>query len=105
MKVNIESLTDQWEFKMFQNNRHNSTKESSFSKKSKIFINSLTNSTVPAVNFLKSNTKLDSIFELELLSEKGYYYRISFTNSKIESPDKIPDSYDVYCEIKIANTI
>eukprot|EP00347_Sterkiella_histriomuscorum_P021512 403333718 len=62
---------------------------------------SSSNITIPHLNFLRTQTKNESIFEIELISEKGYYYRISFTKDNKIGQDGLPDSFDVYCEIKI----
>ncbi len=65
------------------------------------------NVTVPWLRFLRKNQKPDSVFEMvnyysftvkELISEKGYYYRMSLTK---DDPNKPPAAGDCYCEIKV----
>ncbi|CDW90156.1 UNKNOWN [Stylonychia lemnae] len=104
MKFKTQLICDQWEYKVHQKQgQHQKMLE--IKKKNKLTINNGTNNSVPQLNFLKNNMKEESIFELELVSEKGYYYRISFSNVKDESglPKDmlIPDTFEVYCEIRV----
>jgi hypothetical protein len=43
------------------------------------------------------------LFDLEYISERGYYYRTSLKNAKPEKGglSKEPNTFDTYCEIKI----
>lgn len=52
-------------------------------KKLKLNITS-SNISVPSVNFLKLHTKKDSLCELEIITEKGFYYRIALAHDKKE---------------------
>ena len=63
------------------------------------------NQSIPYINFIKRISKPSALMELEIISEKGYYYRVAFTSSQNEEKKeivcKIPDTHDVYCEIRI----
>jgi len=68
------------------------------------------NQTLPYIGFIKKISKQSALFEMELVSEKGYYYRVAFSRNQTEDNPKkdgvsnntrIPDTQDVYCEIRI----
>ena len=40
------------------------------------------NQTIPYLSFLKKGSKEGALFELEIVSEKGFYYRVAFTSSQ-----------------------
>ena len=62
------------------------------------------NQTLPYLGFIKKISKPGALFELELVTDRGYYYRTAFTstqNEKQQIVSKVPDTHDVYCEIRV----
>ena len=52
------------------------------------------NQTLPYIGFLKKISKQGALFEMEIISDKGFYYRVAFTNSQSEDGkvNRIPDT-------------
>lgn len=100
MTVKTQKLSDLWDEKVLEKGRQ-AVENVKIKADTRLEIDQSLNQTIPWVNFLKKTSKPGSIFEMEVVSVKGYYYRVAFSNSEYKEIQNTPDTQDVYCEIRI----
>jgi len=97
MKFKTYQAGEQWEYKLAQRGDQQKLNmmDTSSDKKSKLLSLSQSNFTVPWISFLKHKIRPHSIFEIELVNEKGCYYRIAFTNSNDDEEGRVKVSNEI----------
>ncbi|TNV79833.1 hypothetical protein FGO68_gene4303 [Halteria grandinella] len=105
MKLNADQISVSWDNKALEKSSNRIQAARAIQEKQDIedLIEKKLNISVPHLSMHFNPAKKGGLFDLEFISEKGYYYRSCFTNSKQEKGglEKEPDSFDSYCEIKI----
>ena len=113
VKILIQKqISDAWDVKVAEKMKQTpqaAIEAAKLKKDGKSCIDNPLNVSVPWINFLEKKQKPESVIEMvrqlidnslqEVISDKGYYYRLSFPASK--EAGKPPSTFDPYCEIRL----
>lgn len=105
MKLNADQLSVSWDNKVLEKTQNKIQAAKAIEEKLALtdLMEQKLNISVPQLSMHFNPSKKGGLFDLEFISEKGYYYRSSFTRTKQAKGglEKEPDSFDTYCEIKV----